>query len=160
MLALALVTPEQLDCALDAQRANPHLHLGRALLELGFVSEVHLKQVVCEQLGIPLVDLDRFAVDRTLLQLIPASLARTYKMLPLCLNERQLFIAMADPLDAEAWQHAQFSARTPVVPAMAIRHQVERVIATLYDAPVRVMVNALRRAQTRHWDINAALAWC
>ena len=160
LVELALITPEQLDWALEVQRANPRLHLGRALLQLGFVSEGHLKQVVCEQLGIPLVDLDRFAVDRAVLQFIPAKLAKTYRMIPLCRIEQQLFIAMADPLDAEAWRHAQFAARMPVVPVMTVGHQVDRVIAMLYDAPVRIVANSIRRAQSRHWDVSAALAWC
>jgi hypothetical protein len=160
LVELALLTPEQLDCALDMQRANPRLHLGQALLQRGFVSEVHLKQVVCDELGIPLVDLDRFAIDRAVLQLIPERSARPHRMLPLCRIEGQLFVAMADPLDAEARQHAQFCAQIPVAPVMAIRHQVERAIATLYHTRVRVMPGAMRREQSRHWDINAALAWC
>jgi hypothetical protein len=133
LVELGLVTPEQLREALGMQSADSSLRLGHALVDLGFVSEAHLAQVVCEQLGIPLVDLETFPIDRALLPLLPAQWARRYRMLPLCRMDARLYVAMADPLDAEALEQARFCARMPVTPAIALRGDLEEAIGNLYD---------------------------
>ena len=132
LVELGLVTPEQLEAGLGVQSADTSLRLGHALVDLGFVSEAHLAQVVCEQLAIPLVDLETFPIDRTLLPLLPARWARRYGMLPLCRMDARLYVAMADPLDAEALEQARFCARMPVAPAIAVRSEIEEAIGNLY----------------------------
>jgi hypothetical protein len=156
LLELGVLSAEQLDRALHVQRARSSLHLGQVLLALGFVSEAHLRQVVCEQLGIPLVDLDTFPVDQSMLDFMPERSARQYRMLPLCWMDAQLYVAIADPLDAEALEHARFCAQLPIAPVMALRHEVERAIVMLYKTSV--LPGMPRRADSRHGDVQAALA--
>ncbi|HEX2827727.1 MAG TPA: hypothetical protein VHP37_15345 [Burkholderiales bacterium] len=157
LVELRLLSREQLDRALHVQRARSSLHLGQVLTALGFVSEAHLRQVVCEQLGIPIVDLDRFQVDRSMLDFMPERSARQYRMLPLCWMDAQLYVAIADPLDTDTLEHARFCTQLPIAPVMALRHEIERAIVTLYKAPV--MPSAPRRAESKRGDVHAALAW-
>jgi hypothetical protein len=133
LLELGLITPPQLDEALGMQSADSSLRLGHALVDLGFVSEAHLAQVVCEQIGIPLVDLETFPIDRALLPLLPVRWARRYRMLPLCRMDARLYVAMADPLDAEALEQARFCARMPVMPAIAVRRDIDEAIVNVYE---------------------------
>ena len=133
LVELGLVTPPQLEAALAMQSADSTLRLGHALVDLGYVAEAHVAQVVCEQLGIPLVDLETFPIDRKLLPLVPARWARRYGMLPLCLMDARLYVAMADPLDVEALEQARFCAGMAVTPALAVRRDIEEAIGNLYD---------------------------
>jgi hypothetical protein len=102
LMELGLITRDQLDAGLQIKEREPGKHLGEILLDLGFISANHLQQVLCEKLGIPLVDLDQFEFDRDLLELLPEELVRDTHVLPLCRVEgNKLVVATADPLDPE-----------------------------------------------------------
>lgn len=155
LIELELITRKQLEHALHVQRADSTRHLGHVLFELGYISEVHLKQVVCEQLGIALVRLEEFPVDHAVLRLLPEKSAREYGMLPLCCIEAQLVLAMSNPLDNQALEHARFCAEMAVMPVMALRYELESAIRNLYDGAVQPHP-LLRRAPST--QVSRALA--
>lgn len=132
LLELELVTEEQLERALRMQVADPSLRLGHVLVDLGYVSEPHLAQVVCDQLGIPFADLGCFPIDPEVLPLLPVGSAVRYGMLPLCRLDSRLCVAMTDPLDVEALEQARFCARMAVLPVMALRRDVYDAIGKAY----------------------------
>src|SRR5688572_33423758 len=57
LLELGLINEDQLHGALQIQNTDARRHLGEILLDLGLVSKGHLHQVLCEKLGIPLIEL-------------------------------------------------------------------------------------------------------
>src|SRR5215207_4471928 len=57
LLELGLITDGQLHGALQVQNTDARRHLGEILLDLKLVSKGHLYQVLCEKLGIPLIEL-------------------------------------------------------------------------------------------------------
>ena len=154
LIELKLITRQQLEQALRVQRHDSARRLGQVLFDLGFIAEAHLKQVVCEQLGIALVALEQFPVDQAVLRLLPERSARDFTMLPLCCIEAQLVVAMSDPLNAEAIEHARFCAQMAVMPVMALRYEIEQAIHNLYDpAVVRYVA---RGRQATHMSLAVA----
>jgi type II secretory ATPase GspE/PulE/Tfp pilus assembly ATPase PilB-like protein len=143
LMELGLITRDQLDAGLQIKEREPGKHLGEILLDLGFISANHLQQVLCEKLGIPLVDLDQFEFDRDLLELLPEELVRDTHVLPLCRVEgNKLVVATADPLDPEALDRIRFFVQMQVVPAFAPRDKIERAIATRYGDRGGVQIEA------------------
>src|SRR5687768_13281025 len=59
LLELRLISQDQLNGALQLQRTDTR-HLGEILFDLGLVSKEHLYQVLCEKLGIPMIELGTF----------------------------------------------------------------------------------------------------
>ncbi len=96
LIARGLLTPEQLDAALEDQERT-HRSLGRILIDQGLVSEAGLVSTLAAQLGLDYVDVADYAVDPAATTLITDSLARRYQALPLGWEDGRLVVAMADP---------------------------------------------------------------
>lgn len=154
LLELRLITQDQLSGALQVQNADSRRHLGEILLDLGLVSKAHLHQVLCEKLGIPLIELAHFGIDGAVLRLLPEDMVRESNVLPLCRLDGKLIVAVSDPLDPEPIERARFYVQMPVSPVMATREEIEQAIRTYYgpdagsrDVPAaRSFRSELRRA--------------
>jgi type IV pilus assembly protein PilB len=96
LIARGLLTPEQLDAALEEQERT-HRSLGRILIDQGQVSEAGLVSTLASQLGLEYVDIADYAVDSSATTLISDALARRYQALPIGWQDGRLVVAMADP---------------------------------------------------------------
>jgi len=96
LIARGLLTPEQLDAALEEQRET-HRSLGRILIDQGLVTEAGLVSTLASQLGLDYVDVADYAVDASATTLISDALARRYQALPIGWQDGRLVVAMADP---------------------------------------------------------------
>ena len=96
LIARGLLTPEQLDAALEEQERT-HRSLGRILIDQGQVSEAGLVSTLASQLGLEYVDIADYAVDPAATTLISDALARRYQALPIGWQDGRLVVAMADP---------------------------------------------------------------
>ena len=133
LIELGLITQAQLDAGLEMKDREPGKHLGEILLDLGFISANHLQQVLCEKLGIPLVDLEHFEFDQKILDLLPADLVRETGVMPLCrVDGNKLVVASSDPLDPEPLDRVRFYVQTQVVPAFAPREQIAHALTSRY----------------------------
>ena len=133
LLELRLITQDQLNGALQVQRTDTR-HLGEILYDLGLVSREHLYQVLCEKLGIPLIELGQFDMDVSVLRLVPEELARGSGIFPLCRSEGNLVVAVSDPLDPTPLERLRFVVQMPVVPVLAAREEIEQAIRLYYGA--------------------------
>jgi len=93
-----IVSPENFDRAI-AQQEKTGGELSRILLKLKLVTEDQLSVVLSEALQLPLINLNLFRIDRSLLKLIPKEIAEKSLLIPISRLNDQLTIAMVDPLD-------------------------------------------------------------
>jgi serine/threonine protein kinase len=93
-----LITEKQLEEALTSQKQSED-RLGRILVELGYVEEVHIARTLGAELGIQFVSLADEHVDPSVARVITAQVARQRKCLPMRREDRRVVIAMSDPLD-------------------------------------------------------------
>lgn len=131
LLELRLISQDQLNGALQLQRTDSR-HLGEILYDLGLVSREHLYQVLCEKLGIPLIELSRFDIDAAVLRLVPEELVRSSGVLPLCRSDGNLVVAVSDPLDPTPIERVRFAVQMPVVPVLASREDIDQAIRMRY----------------------------
>lgn len=96
------ITQEQLDNALAHQRAHPKQLLGQILIEMGYVSERRILEVLAMRLGLEIVELDELTVDLDAANLIPRRLAEGKGILGLSCDAQSLTVAVNDPLDYPA----------------------------------------------------------
>jgi len=82
LVAQQYITQDQLESAL-AEQKKTGLKLGRQLIELGFIEENSLLNLLSKQLGIPFVELKHFRFDKKLVQLLPESVARRFRVMVL-----------------------------------------------------------------------------
>lgn len=149
LLELGLIRQDELEGALRVQNTDTGRHLGEILLDLGLVSKGHLHQVLCEKLGIPLIELGQFTIDPTVIRLLPEDLVRQSRIIPMCLVDGKLVVAMSDPLDTEPIDRVRFVVQTPVTPVMASSEDIEQAIRLYYggEPPRRESPGAVSAAR-------------
>jgi len=93
-----LITPEDLQKAIEEQERSGG-ELSRVILRLKLVPEDNMSVALSEALQLPLINLNLFRIDTSLLNLIPKETAQKSMLIPISRINDQLTIAMVDPQD-------------------------------------------------------------
>jgi type IV pilus assembly protein PilB len=88
---------------------------------------------VARRLAIPMLDLDRVALDPAIASRLAASLARQYRVDPVLEHRGILALAMENPADPHALATLDFLSSRHVVPLLASPAAIRNGIARLYD---------------------------
>ncbi|MED5467961.1 MAG: MSHA biogenesis protein MshE, partial [Pseudomonadota bacterium] len=93
-----VITEQQLMTALREQK-NTGRKLGRTLIDLGYVDEDNLLNILSRQLEVPFVQLRHYQFNSELVKKLPEALARRFRAIVLAEQGGELLVGMADPLD-------------------------------------------------------------
>lgn len=133
LVAQGAITGEQLTEALAVQRNAKGTRLGHLLVDLGFVSEVQICEAVSHQLQIPAADLVAVDVEPSVLALVPRELALKYACLPWMVQNRDLYLIMADPTDLVAADDIGFRTGLRVRPVVAPESELLLALERFYE---------------------------
>ncbi len=126
-----LITPEQLQKALEKQRAEGG-KIGSILVELGYISEQQLVEFLSKHFGVPSVNLERVTISEELIKLIPADVARKYMIIPISKAGAKLTVAITDPTNVFALDDIKFMTGYNVDPVVASERQLKAAIEKYY----------------------------
>src|SRR3989442_8237815 len=101
LLAEGVVTPDQLNRALEIHRATGE-RLGQVLLDMGVVDQERLARHLGRQIGAEFVRLVGTNLREDVLTLLPQQLASRLQAIPIARARGVLTVAMVDPLDVVA----------------------------------------------------------
>lgn len=135
LLEAGLVSQEQINEALEWQLRFGG-RFGQAIVELGYVTEAQVADVLARHWNMERVELDKVHVDKHVLALIPEELMERYEVFPLALVNGALHVAMADPRNVHVIDDLRRIVRRDIVPRV-------------------VTPGELRRARARHDDMQA-----
>jgi type IV pilus assembly protein PilB len=127
LIELGMITPEQLETALEEHRRTPK-SIGRVLIDMGMIKEGDLVRALAEQVGLEFVDLTEYPVDPTATTLLPEALARRYRAIPIGERDGKLLVAMSDPANVYALDDIRTITNRDVQPLVATAADVERAI--------------------------------
>lgn len=130
-----IINPEQLAKAQEAHTANGGF-IGSHLVRLGFVSEDDLVQTISQQYGVPIIQLEDYSIEDTLLTLIPQNLAQKHSLVPLVRKESSLTVAMADPSNIVALNDIKFITGLDIQVMIAPESAVKQAIEKHYESNV------------------------
>ncbi|MGQ0670313.1 MAG: GspE/PulE family protein [Actinomycetota bacterium] len=122
-----LITKEQLSRALEEHRNTPK-SLGRVLIDLGLIREPDLVRALAEQVGLEFVDLSEAQIDAASTTLLPETLARRYRAIPIGERDGKLLVAMSDPANVYALDDIRTITNREVQPVVATASDVEQAI--------------------------------
>jgi type IV pilus assembly protein PilB len=125
------ITVEQRDRALDEQKKTG-LRLGKMLMQLGFMTEERLIEILSAQLEIPTVNLSEASVPQEILQLLPEEFCRSYKVIPLAVKGKVLTLVMHDPSNQRTLDHIRFKVQMEISPVMSHEKDIMEAINRLY----------------------------
>ena len=93
--------------------------IGEALVELELCTEDDVSKALASQFGLEYIDLDKHAVNRDVLSLIPSKMIEDYHVLPLGEEGNRLKVIITDPLDLETLDLLRFRLNREIVPSLA-----------------------------------------
>ncbi len=128
-----LITPEQLQEALEHQKSNGG-RLGTSLVKMGVLSEDEIAAVLSRQYGIPSINLAYFEVDAAVIKLIPMDTALKYHVLPLSRVGSSLTLAMTDPTNVFAMDDIKFMTGFNIEPVVASESAIAEAITKHYGS--------------------------
>ena len=140
LLAQKYITREQLEQALETQK-NTGKRLGRTLVDLGFMPEERLIEILSRQFEVPYVKLDSFAIDPEAYTYLPEDLCKAYKVVPLFVSKSEddrrmiresLTLAMTDPTNMRVINIVKFKVKMEVDVVMASDSDVQKAIDRVF----------------------------
>ena len=102
LVAQKTISQEQLRLALEEQKRSGR-KLGRALVDLGFVTEEMIAQALGRQLNLRFVNLKQYNFNRATVMKLPEAAARRFRALALEERGAVMLVGMADPTDLFAY---------------------------------------------------------
>jgi general secretion pathway protein E/type IV pilus assembly protein PilB len=101
LIELGVLTSEQLAVALQEKKISGKM-LGQVLVDLEFIDDQILSQVLAEAAGHEVFDPKNTIVDGAALALMDRSIAEKMNVLPVSIGEDEICVAMTDPHDVVA----------------------------------------------------------
>ncbi len=126
-----MITETQLQHALQEQKLTGR-KLGATLVELGYVEENALLNLLSAQLNIPFVELKQFRFDRDLVQKLPETSARRYRVMLLREDFDGLLLGMADPTDIFGLDELQRILQKNLKPAVVRESELLDILDIAY----------------------------
>mgnify|MGYP003575416604 FL=1 len=126
-----MISETQLQHALQEQKLTGR-KLGATLVELGYVEENALLSLLSAQLDIPFVELKQFRFDRDLVQRLPETSARRYRVMLLREDFDGLLLGMADPTDIFCLDELQRILQKNIKPAVVRESELLDILDIAY----------------------------
>lgn len=131
LVQYGIITEEQLQQALLVQKQTGG-KIGEVLITEGIVTKQNINEVLEYQLGIPYVDLAEYHISTEAAKIITETLARRHILIPIKITEKELYVAMEDPLNIFAIDDVKIFSGKDIVPMLADEEQILRAIELNY----------------------------
>lgn len=129
------ITPDQLEQGL-AHHRKTRQRLGVALIQLGFLTESALAQVLSQALSIPAIDLETIQPEWGAIHMLRSRFCESHDLFPYAMEgakgRKLLLVAMSDPMNVPALEEIEFSTGLKVSPRIATLSAVRRSIMRWY----------------------------
>jgi len=126
------ITENQLHEAIEYQKKSKSKRLGEVLVDLGFVKEEDILEVLEKQLDIPSIDLSYYYIDPKITALVPENIARKYDLIPIDIKDGELLVVMSDPLNIFAIDDVKLLTGMNVKIALSSKSVITRTINKYY----------------------------
>lgn len=131
LLERSLITDEQLKKIREDSKKKG-ISVSKLLVHSGVVSEDDYTQVSSEILGVPYIDLNNYLVDSGIIKLIPESVARKHKAIPIFKIGDTLTVAMADPKDIMSIDYLARRSKCEIEPVLSSQNAILSAIDQYY----------------------------
>lgn len=151
LLERGLINLSQLEIALEEQKQTGQ-PLGRTLIELGFVKEQAVLDILGIQAGIKPINLDELEIAKNVIDKVPASVARLYEVIPIEIKGDVLTIVMVDPLNVNIIDDMRFMLGLEIKRGSASKEQIERALKKYYSNKEESFEDILKDIQNTTMD--------
>ncbi len=136
LVDLGLVSADQLEVALREQKSSGSKKLvGAILVDMGFITESALGEVLAESAGTAKFDPKQAVLDPDLIRTIPKEVALRQKVVPVGLEKNKVILAMADVYNVIATDQVRryFPKSVKIKPIFCSESDIQDLIEKYYD---------------------------
>ncbi len=139
LISLGLISPDQLQIALTEQKNTKKL-LGAILVEMGFITESALGEVLAESSGTEKFDAKSTMLDAAVVRRVPKDIALRHKVIPVSYKNDALQLAMADVYNVLAIDQVRrhMPRNAKIVPIYCTDSEILELIDQYYDYEISV----------------------
>jgi type IV pilus assembly protein PilB len=140
-----------------AEQKRSFTKLGEVLIDSGLATEEQITHARAMQMEVPYVNLAETEYSREILALVPQSVARDYKLIPLRRDDGKLYVAMADPMDIEAIDMLQYETKLRIDVCLGTESKIIEAIDSQYGGEVKADFAQFMDEATSSFDPSVAL---
>ena len=126
------ITKEQLETAINKQKSSKNKKLVEVLIELGYVTEEDILDLLNQHLDIPIVDLFNYHIDPKIIALVPENIARKYNLIPVDIDDGELLVVMNDPFNIFAIDDIKLLTGMKIKIALSSSYSINKMINKYY----------------------------
>ena len=152
LIKAGLITDEQLNEALEIQKKKGE-KLGTVLVDLKYITEDKILEVLQQQLGVVAIDLDNFEIDDETIRLIPPDIAKKHLVVPIEKLGDTLTVAMADVDNKQLMSDLQFITNLNISPAVATERSIKDAIDRYYKSAMEQVQEKTKDLQDTVMDV-------
>jgi hypothetical protein len=130
-----LVTPAQVDEAIEIQRNDRQQHIGAILVANGWASEEAVAQALAYQCNVPFVRMDTLSLKPESAGLISERLAHQHSCIPIDSDGATMTLAMVNPLDLVAIEDIERATSLKVEVVVGVPREIKEAIEKYYWEP-------------------------
>src|SRR6202022_836962 len=129
-------------------RTQQKPYVSQALLDGDVLSFTEISALVKEAFRIDSIDLNPNTIDKNAMQILPEKLCREHNVLPVKVDSRMVWLAMANPLDQEAIQRVSWATSREVTPLFCPPGQLDKLVSETLrpDAMIYGLIEKLDHA--------------
>ena len=132
LVDLGYLTEDKLWDVLNEQKSHPEVMLGQVGINMGLVTDAQVAQAVGEQLDMQVVNLAELTIPSQILDMVPETMATVYKIVPISFRNDVLTVAMADPQNIAALDDLRNMLNLEVKGAVSNERDVRAAIEKFY----------------------------
>lgn len=143
MIKNKLVSRHEIDKVLKIQK-DKGLSIKQILINEGIVKEKDLLSIFAKELYIPPLDLSRYKIDKSIIDLIPRRVASQYHLIAVSKIGNTLTVGMSDPMNIFALDDVKALTGYEIQPVMCLDAEIEKAIARYYKTDKETISEILK----------------
>uniref|UniRef100_A0A7C3J5J0 Type IV-A pilus assembly ATPase PilB n=1 Tax=candidate division WOR-3 bacterium TaxID=2052148 RepID=A0A7C3J5J0_UNCW3 len=125
-----LITKDQLNQALSQQKENGG-RLGSILVQMGFVTDDQISKALGKQYNVGVFEFKE-EIDPIILKTVSPQIAQKFQVIPVKREGKNLYLAMANPVDVYTIEDIKFATGYNVIPLVASENMISKAIEKYY----------------------------
>ena len=126
LIDMGFMTVEELE-KIENERPR-EIKLETYLISERHLTEQKLTEALEKHLNIPLIDVQNYSFNAEVVQLISEDLAKRHNVIPLSLEESNLYVAMVDPTNYFALEDLRMTTGYKIIPKLATKQGLDKAI--------------------------------
>jgi type IV pilus assembly protein PilB len=143
-----LVGPDQFR-ELQEEHERTGKPLSQVIIDFGLVSEEQLLRAVAEHLNLEYLNLEDIDIDKAVLRIMPSSVARMYRAVPVAITGNTVTVAVMDPYNAQLVGELSFILGKDVQLAVAPSKQIEDAILRFFGEESESLKDVLENMESQ-----------